>query len=215
MAISQDFHCGIFVFLFIFWCALCVRTGSLDLNAAPQITAATQRLPLLMPMLQGQKVMQCFLPSEYKSVADAAVPTNSAIIIRTIPERVVAVMKFRGKFEVQNHAERLSKFRDLLRKERLLQNTKDPDAQLGQQSSLTTINETCPLLIPEAPLNPPSSESATDAVPQNEVTSVVQPGHWTVAYYFTPGESVCCQKIELWVDVDRNCPEVLKWFPQH
>ena len=103
----------------------------------------------MLPILREEKTLSCFLPAEYKCVKVAPVPVNGAITLRSVPERVVAVKKFTGKFGAQLCTEVLNNFKQRLVTEGLLNNDEASSIPAGESADATT-----PLLIPYATHQP-------------------------------------------------------------
>lgn len=71
--------------------------GNTHAETGPIVVAAHEKIPMTFPVLREDDVLQFILPSRYKDVASIPIPTDSAIVIRSIPQRIVAVKEFRGK----------------------------------------------------------------------------------------------------------------------
>jgi len=60
---------------------------------------------MTVPVLTDKTTMQFILPSEYKEIGDAPVPTDPNVSIKSVPKRTVAVLRFCG-WSTDDHCQR-------------------------------------------------------------------------------------------------------------
>ena len=61
------------------------------------MVATHEKIQMVYPAIREDNVLQFIMPSQYKDAASIPIPTDNAIVIRSIPQRIVAVKEFRGK----------------------------------------------------------------------------------------------------------------------
>lgn len=75
---------------------------------------------MVFPVIREDDVLQFILPSRYKDVASIPIPTDAAIVIRSIPQRIVAVKEFRGKGSRKQYKRRIHQLRLSLAEDSML-----------------------------------------------------------------------------------------------
>jgi len=73
----------------------------------------TESIAMTTPVVTGGCLMRFVLPSKYKTIEDAPVPTDPKVRLVAVPEKDMAVLRFRGK--VTGNAEAEAKYHELVR----------------------------------------------------------------------------------------------------
>jgi hypothetical protein len=102
-----------------------VLTGTPESIAmtAPVITSAKpEAIAMTSPVVteqneQKDEVMAFLLPSKYRTVEECPVPTNPAVSLRQIPERINAVHRFQGFTDMQRCTKQVELLQEALAKD--------------------------------------------------------------------------------------------------
>ena len=93
-------------------------------------------------VLSKETTMQFVLPFDFKSVSDVPVPTNNKVSIRTVPTRIIAVVKFSGAYNKENCLEQFKKLKSALIASNLLHPIPEDDESVHWSG---TRNKTLPV----------------------------------------------------------------------
>jgi hypothetical protein len=85
-----------------------------------KIISPSSQIVVTPPALADDCDLQYILPSHFTRIDEIPTPQNKDIVIRQIPERAVAVLKFSGINSRERSHRKLLKLRDLLLREGLL-----------------------------------------------------------------------------------------------
>jgi len=93
-------------------------------------------------VLSKETTMQFVLPFDFKSVSDVPVPTNNKVSIRTVPTRIIAVVKFSGAYNKEYCLEQFKKLKSALIASNLLHPIPEDDESVHWSG---TRNKTLPV----------------------------------------------------------------------
>lgn len=89
-------------------------------GGGPMVLAKQEKIGMTYPVIRENEVLQFILPASYKDVASIPIPTDSSIVIRSVPQRVVAVKEFRGKGKRKQYMRMIHQLKVFLAEDSLL-----------------------------------------------------------------------------------------------
>ncbi len=89
-------------------------------DPAVQVVNLPVKIDLIVPMLREDRSLTLILPQEYTVIDAIPVPTDSRITIKAIPERTVAVQKFKGGASRKQYMHYVDVLRAKLDEEKML-----------------------------------------------------------------------------------------------
>ena len=126
---------------------------------APVVTGPppSEKIAMTAPVVSSQDFMQFILPDEYTRIEDIPTPQDSKIMIKQVPERVVAVSQFSGSNHHADFLQRMKELKELILSEQLV----EPSALDPQSTEPGSRYAACHGILPEnvqwsfAKYNPP------------------------------------------------------------
>ena len=183
------------------------NSGSPD-PSVPRIVGSHIRIPRILPVLREDKSLQLLLPAEYTDIGQVPVPTDARVVIRSLPERTVAVEAFHGTSTRQQYVRRVRLLQDKLEDQGLLGagDYVPPVVPLTLKEPATSEAKHGEVIsTPAAGVN--VSSAARDASTSAGVDDM---NKWTVAQYHSHSTLFFLRRNEVWIQLESANPQVVK-----
>jgi hypothetical protein len=187
-------------------------------------TTTAVPIPLILPVIRENNVLQLILPSDYPSVDEIPVPLNTSITIRHVPARIVAVQVFYGHASRPTYTKCINKLRTALVADHLLDEPQPVPAS-GVGSAVGALGEAKDSDV--VPASAISREKST-AYPAPAITAPAAPSgtalaqtatlpevHWSLARYHPHFTFPAFRRNEIWIDLDASHPAVADRVQQY
>lgn len=164
-------------------------------DPAVQVVNLPVKIDLIVPMLREDKSLTLILPYEYTVMDAIPVPTDNRITIKALPERTVAVRKFKGGASRKQYMHHVNVLRAKLEEEKMLgvstvvssvpAATAEPAPEAGTTKHELLSKPT------QAELGQPRLNVPTD-----------EANKWIVAQYNSHSTLPFLRKNEVWIELD-------------